>query len=97
MSVHIPDGYTPSFTLPLPPTIHTPPEPDHGPRILVDDIAGVTELAAEHGVTRRTVTNWTNTPGFPAPLRSLSRGDLYDAAAVRAWRDTIPDPGDGAA
>lgn len=52
------------------------------------DLAGVTELAAEHQVNRSTVCNWAaRYADFPAPLVELSTGPVYSRQQVRAWHD----------
>lgn len=54
----------------------------------LDDIVGVSELAAAFRVSRPAVGNWpARFPDFPEPLKELSAGPLYSLAQVTAWRE----------
>jgi hypothetical protein len=37
------------------------------------------------GVTRHTLIAWRRTHDFPAPVRKLECGELWDARQVREW------------
>jgi hypothetical protein len=37
------------------------------------------------GVTRHTLITWRKSHGFPAPVRKLESGEIWDARAVREW------------
>lgn len=54
---------------------------------VLDDLAGATELAEEHGVSRRTISLWVNRPGFPPPRRRFAMGPAYSRREVREWRE----------
>ena len=49
-------------------------------------LGGVSEVAAELGVTRQQVANLRQQPDFPAPLATLSVGDVWDLGVVARWR-----------
>lgn len=50
------------------------------------DLAGLGDIATEHGVRKSTVCNWTTRyPSFPAPLVELSTGAIYSRRQVRDW------------
>lgn len=52
------------------------------------DLAAVGDLAAEIGVHKSTITNWTTRyADFPAPLTTLSTGAVYSRQQVRQWHD----------
>lgn len=54
----------------------------------LDDIVGVSELAAAFRVGRAAVGNWTlRHDDFPKPLKEISAGPLYSLAQVTAWRE----------
>lgn len=58
---------------------------------LLDDLAGVAELAAEFHVGRAAVSNWrARYSDFPAPLKELATGPIYSRSAVRAWHRGKP-------
>lgn len=50
-----------------------------------DDLAAIGDLAREHGVGHSTMNYWSNQPGFPEPLTTLSFGKVYSRFAVREW------------
>ncbi len=49
------------------------------------ELVGLAEIAEMLGVTRQRVHQLTQTPGFPAPVATLSAGRIYDREAVEAW------------
>lgn len=52
----------------------------------LNDIVGVSELAAEHKVSPQAISNWVKRyDDFPKPLKVLAMGPLYSRKAVRAW------------
>lgn len=53
---------------------------------LLDDLAGVTELAALTGESRGLVSMWQRREDFPAPVLTLAAGRIYRASEVIAWR-----------
>ena len=46
---------------------------------------GTAEIAALLGVSRQRVLKLAGTPGFPAPLATLTMGNVWDATRIRAW------------
>lgn len=58
----------------------------------LDDLAGVSELAEEHGVVRAAVVNWRRRHAdFPEPLIVLSTGPVFSRRQVCAWQATRPE------
>jgi hypothetical protein len=54
------------------------------------DIIGPGEIRQmAGGVTRKTLMTWRERPDFPAPVKSLGIGDLFDRRAVQAWLTSI--------
>lgn len=51
-----------------------------------DRLGGVSEVAAELGVTRQQVANLRQQADFPAPVASLSVGDVWDLDVVARWK-----------
>lgn len=51
-------------------------------------LGGVTEVAAELGVTRQQVANLRQRGDFPAPVAALSMGEVWDLDVVRRWADS---------
>lgn len=49
------------------------------------DLGGVSEVASLLGVSRQQVLNLRSQSGFPAPLRVLSSGPIFDLTEIRAW------------
>lgn len=49
-------------------------------------LGGVSEVAAELGVTRQQVANLRQQPDFPAPVANLSLGDVWDLDVVARWK-----------
>ena len=49
-------------------------------------LGGVSEVAAELGVTRQQVANLRQQPDFPGPVASLSVGDVWDLDMVARWK-----------
>jgi eukaryotic-like serine/threonine-protein kinase len=49
-------------------------------------LGGVSEVAAELGVTRQQVANLRQQPDFPAPVAALSVGDVWDLGVVARWK-----------
>src|SRR5712691_1003801 len=49
-------------------------------------LGGVSEVAAELGVTRQQVANLRQQPDFPAPVAALSVGDVWDLDVVARWK-----------
>lgn len=49
-------------------------------------LGGVSEVAAELGVTRQQVANLRQQPDFPAPVASLSVGDVWNLDMVARWK-----------
>lgn len=62
---------------------------------LMDNMAGLAELAAEHGMAPQTVSNWRRRyDDYPEPLAVLKSGSVYDRRAVAIWRAdhlAVPD------
>jgi predicted DNA-binding transcriptional regulator AlpA len=50
-----------------------------------DDLLGVAEIAAAHGVQRNSAWRWTQRPDFPAPAARLASGPVWRRAAVEKW------------
>ncbi|MGF3198325.1 serine/threonine-protein kinase [Streptomyces diastaticus] len=48
-------------------------------------IGGVSEVAAELGVSRQQVAKLRQSDDFPAPVASLSAGDIWDLDIIRRW------------
>jgi len=53
-----------------------------------ENLAGVAEIAARFGVSRRAVGYWVASTGFPAPVATLAAGPVYDLTEVEGWRET---------
>ena len=51
-------------------------------------LGGVSEIAAELGVTRQQVANLRQREDFPAPVADLSIGEVWDLAMIRRWNDS---------
>lgn len=51
------------------------------------DLIGVTEIAAELGVSRQRAGQLTADPDFPAPVVHVAAGRLYTRASVQAFHD----------
>jgi eukaryotic-like serine/threonine-protein kinase len=51
-------------------------------------LGGVSEVAAELGVTRQQVANLRQLADFPAPVAHLSVGDVWDLDVVARWKDS---------
>jgi hypothetical protein len=50
------------------------------------DILGNAEVRKTcGGVTRHTLLTWRAKHAFPAPIRKLEQGELWDRIAVRTW------------
>lgn len=49
-------------------------------------LGGVSEVAAELGVTRQQVANLRQRPDFPAPVAALSVGDVWNLDVVARWK-----------
>lgn len=51
------------------------------------DIGSNAEVAAALGVSKQTVWNWMNRPGwnFPAPIVRLAMGPIWNMEEVRTW------------
>lgn len=60
-------------------TAHPPP--------LNLDLIGITEIAAEFGVSRQRVGQLAGDPDFPAPVVHAATGRLYTRASVRAFHE----------
>jgi hypothetical protein len=63
-------------------------------------LGGVSEVAAELGVTRQQVANLRQQADFPAPVAHLSVGDIWDLDVVARWKTSAlrkaagrPSPG----
>lgn len=56
----------------------------------IKDLAAVTDLALEHGVTPGAITNWAaRYKDFPKPVVLLGNRPIYSKAQVAQWkRDT---------
>lgn len=57
------------------------------------ELGGVTEIAREFGVGNNNVAMWMarrEVNGFPTPLVSLARGDVFIMDEVRRWHETRP-------
>lgn len=55
----------------------------------------VSDIVRTEKVTRVTVNTWREKPGFPPPVTQIGGQDVYDLAAVRAWRGAatpVPAP-----
>lgn len=51
-------------------------------------LGGVAEVAAELGVSRQQVANLRERDDFPAPIASLSSGDVWDLNVVKRWNSS---------
>lgn len=52
----------------------------------LEDLAGLGDLAAIHGVSKATASNWlARFDDFPRPLVTLSTGPVYSRRQVAAW------------
>jgi predicted DNA-binding transcriptional regulator AlpA len=51
-------------------------------------LAGLAEVAALLGVSKRTATRYTNRDDFPAPLARLAAGPIWLEDDVRKWQQT---------
>ncbi len=59
-------------------------------RVAVDDIVGLSEIADAYKgpngpVSRQLARQWAEDADFPAPLRELKQGRLWNGAAVHDW------------
>lgn len=55
-------------------------------RVLARHLGGPAEIADLLGIEANTVNVWkTRDLGFPAPVRRLRSGDLWDLREVKAW------------
>ena len=50
-----------------------------------DELAGLAEIMALLGVTKRTALKYVNRPEFPEPLDRLATGRVWLRADVQAW------------
>jgi predicted DNA-binding transcriptional regulator AlpA len=58
-----------------------------------DEIAGLSEIAAMLGVTKRTAVRYSKRDDFPAPLARLTAGFVWDRGKVEAWgKEHLPLP-----
>jgi predicted DNA-binding transcriptional regulator AlpA len=48
-------------------------------------LAGLAEVAALLGISKRSASRYTRRDDFPAPVARLSTGPVWDAGAVEAW------------
>lgn len=48
-------------------------------------LAGLHEIAAQHGVSRQLAYKWTQRLDFPPPVAALAMGKVWDADAVKRW------------
>ena len=49
-------------------------------------IGGLTDIAADHDVSRVSAWRWTKDPTFPGAVVTSARGALYDLDEVARWR-----------
>lgn len=57
-------------------------------RALAAHLAGPAEIASSLGVEANTINVWkVRHPDFPAPVRRLKSGDLWDIREVRRWAE----------
>ncbi len=57
-------------------------------RALAAHLAGPAEIASSLGVEANTINVWkTRHPDFPAPVRRLKSGDLWDIREVQLWAE----------
>jgi hypothetical protein len=59
------------------------------------ELVGMAEIARELGVPRTTASMWhvrRAKSGFPAPIKDLDMGPVFDMAAVRHWYETSDYP-----
>lgn len=57
-------------------------------RALAVHLAGPAEIASSLGVEANTINVWkVRHPDFPAPVRRLKSGDLWDIREVRQWAE----------
>jgi predicted DNA-binding transcriptional regulator AlpA len=50
-----------------------------------DELAGLSEIMALLGVTKRTALKYVNRPEFPEPIDRLSTGRVWRRADVQNW------------
>lgn len=66
----------------------TDEEPGETLRALAAHLAGPAEIANCLGVEANTINVWkVRHPDFPAPVRRLKSGDLWDIRDVRRWAE----------
>lgn len=54
---------------------------------LIENLAGIAELATELGVPKQTLCNWrTRNADFPGAVVVLASGSVYDRREVAVWR-----------
>ena len=53
-------------------------------------LAGLAEVAALLGVSKRTATRYTGRSDFPAPVARLAAGPVWLEDDVREWKRTTP-------
>lgn len=52
----------------------------------LNDLASVGDIASEYGVGKPAVSNWqARYPDYPRPLVTLTSGEVFSRAQVRAW------------
>lgn len=58
-----------------------------------NELAGLSEVAAICGVTKRAAQKYTARPDFPAPLDRLASGPVWRRTDVERWgREHLPLP-----
>jgi predicted DNA-binding transcriptional regulator AlpA len=50
-----------------------------------EDLAGVSEIAEQLGVSRTSAARYVERPDFPHPVGKLARGRVWLRADVQAW------------
>lgn len=65
------------------------------PMMQLPKLAGLAEIAAIAGVSKRTATRYTAREDFPAPIAVLAMGPVWRIDQVQAWLDSgnRPTPG----
>lgn len=59
----------------------------------MSELAGLAEVAALLGVSKRTVKNYRDRADFPKPIEELASGPVWLRSDVQAWADThLPLP-----
>ena len=53
-------------------------------------LAGLAEVAALLGVSKRTASRYAARDDFPAPIAHLAMGPIWQTADIRLWAEAMP-------